>query len=231
MSSSQDKKRRLIYFADPMCSWCWGFSPVIAKIVGEYGAELPVRLVMGGLRAGNSVAMDEVMKNEIRGHWQHVAARTGQAFDFSFFDREGFVYDTAPACRAVVAMRRAAPGRELAFLAVLHEAFYAKAVDLASGPELLRLAVDFGTDEALFADIFASEECSRDLADDFSAVLGNGIRAFPALLGGSEVERFMALTHGYRPFEELQPSLERLISAKNLPKGLMPGVSAGSCSL
>ena len=24
-----------IYFADPMCSWCWGFAPVIEKIAAE----------------------------------------------------------------------------------------------------------------------------------------------------------------------------------------------------
>jgi hypothetical protein len=31
---SEDNKsgRQLVYFADPMCSWCYGFSPVIAAI-------------------------------------------------------------------------------------------------------------------------------------------------------------------------------------------------------
>jgi len=42
----------LIYFADPMCSWCWGFAPVIAQVRERYGEALPVRLVLGGLRPG-----------------------------------------------------------------------------------------------------------------------------------------------------------------------------------
>jgi len=229
--SSDVQQRRLIYFADPMCSWCWGFSPVIERIAKDYGEALPIRLVMGGLRAGNTKAMDQGMKDGIKGHWRHVNERSGQNFDFSFFDRDGFVYDTGPACRAIVAMRSVAPGRELSFLKTLHEAFYAKGVDLTSGPELLRLAVEFGVEEELFAQSFAGEECSKELANDFNLVLNNGIRAFPALLGGSEADRFMAVTHGYRSFEELKPSLGRLISMQTLPNGLMPGVSANSCAI
>ena len=60
-------------------------------------------------------------------------------------------------------------------------------------------------------------------------VLENGIRAFPALLGGSSDKRFMSITHGYRRFEELQPSLERLLTAENLPEGMMPGLSGDGC--
>ena len=44
------RKPHLVYFADPMCSWCWGFSPVIEAISEQFGTSLPIRLIMGGLR-------------------------------------------------------------------------------------------------------------------------------------------------------------------------------------
>ena len=31
-----------IYFADPMCSWCYGFSPVMRQLRGRYGDVLPM---------------------------------------------------------------------------------------------------------------------------------------------------------------------------------------------
>lgn len=231
MLLSDKSKRQLIYFADPMCSWCWGFSPVIEQIDGVYGKVLPIRLVMGGLRAGNTVAMSSSMKENIKGHWRHVEEMTGQGFDYSFFDRKDFVYDTAPACRAIVAAREAFPGRDLAFLKHLHAAFYQGGIDLTSGPELLRLAIEFGFDEELFANMFEGKACSRVLADDFNHVLSNGIRAFPALLGGSDQDDYMSITHGWRSFDELTPSLERLLNTPSLPSGLMPGLSSASCSL
>jgi putative protein-disulfide isomerase len=173
--------------------------------------------------------MSKAMKDDIKGHWRHVEEMTGQGFDYSFFDRDGFVYDTAPACRAVVAARLAFAGRELSFLKHLHTAFYKEGVDLTSGPDLLRLAVEIGFDEGQFADMFASETCSSALAEDFNNVLSNGIRAFPALLGGSDADNYMSITHGWRSFEELAPSLERLIKAESLPTGVMPGLSVNAC--
>nr|MBA3324286.1 DsbA family protein [Paracoccaceae bacterium] len=44
----------LLYVADPMCSWCWGFAPVIADIRAAFRDRLPLHLVMGGLRPGTS---------------------------------------------------------------------------------------------------------------------------------------------------------------------------------
>ena len=49
--------KRLVYFADPMCSWCYGFSPVIGAIAERFEGRMPLDLVMGGLRAGNTSPM------------------------------------------------------------------------------------------------------------------------------------------------------------------------------
>ena len=40
--------KRLVYFADPMCSWCYGFSPVITAIAERFEDRMPLQLVMGG---------------------------------------------------------------------------------------------------------------------------------------------------------------------------------------
>jgi putative protein-disulfide isomerase len=86
----------LIYFADPMCSWCWGFAPVIAAIGDAFGDTLPIRLVMGGLRPGTTEITGEPAKAELRGHWIHVTEASGQTFGPSGLDGKGFVYDTGP---------------------------------------------------------------------------------------------------------------------------------------
>src|SRR3712207_1860168 len=96
----------LVYVADPMCSWCWGFSPVIDAIRHRFADALPIRLIMGGLRPGTTKVMDAAAKRTIRTHWEHVQEASGQPFDFGFLDRDGFVYDTEPAAKAVVVVRR-----------------------------------------------------------------------------------------------------------------------------
>ncbi len=80
-------QKELIYFVDPMCSWCWGFSPVILSISQAFPGRVPVRVVLGGLFPGTSRIMNEQTKHEIREHWGHVNELSGQPFNYDFFDR------------------------------------------------------------------------------------------------------------------------------------------------
>ena len=45
--ANRQAQRHLVYFADPMCSWCWGFEPVISGLVDHFGERLPVTLIIG----------------------------------------------------------------------------------------------------------------------------------------------------------------------------------------
>ena len=84
----------LWYFADPMCSWCWGFSPVVEALREEYRPRLKIALVMGGLRPGTTEAISASSRDDILHHWRQVHERSGQPFHFEGAMPEGFVYDT-----------------------------------------------------------------------------------------------------------------------------------------
>ena len=60
---------QLIYFADPMCSWCYGFSPVVRAMRQRFGEVLPMRLIMGGLRPGTADPMPEAARRNLVRHW------------------------------------------------------------------------------------------------------------------------------------------------------------------
>ena len=87
--------RHLIYFADPMCSWCWGFSTVIDHILRSFSQKLSMRLVMGGLRPSESEPMSDDDKARTRLHWEQVEAASAQTFSFDFFQRNKYVNNTA----------------------------------------------------------------------------------------------------------------------------------------
>src|SRR6185369_10077914 len=74
VSEDSKSRKRLVYFADPMCSWCYGFAPAIAAIAERFEDRMPLQLVMGGLRAGNTVAMRPEDKDYIRDAWTRVGA-------------------------------------------------------------------------------------------------------------------------------------------------------------
>ncbi len=213
MTEQAAASTRLVYFADPMCSWCYGFSPVIAALAERFEGRLPLDIVMGGLRAGNAEPMRDKDKEFIRGAWTRVGATTGQPFDMSFFDREGFVYDTEPACRAVVTARRLMPRMALPFMARIQQAFYAENRDMTASDEISEVAEEAGFERAQFGAAFAGSEARNETFRDFLTAQSLGIHGFPTLIAGSEERGYALLTNGYRPLEDLSEPLERWLDA------------------
>ena len=208
----------LIYIADPMCSWCWGFAPTIESISQRFGESLPIRLMMGGLRPGTTKPLDEAGRRTIREHWEHVREASGQLFDFRFFEREGFVYDTEPASWAVVVMRRAGLTELLAFLHCLQAAFYAENRDVTDEQVLADIAAQSGFDREAFLQAFRGEEAKQETWHDFASAQRAGITGFPTLIAGvGEEAPYSLVTQGYQPSDRLIPLLARwLETARSL---------------
>jgi putative protein-disulfide isomerase len=202
-------EKRLVYVADPMCSWCYGFSPVIAAIAERFEDRMPLQLVTGGLRAGNTAPMRKEDKDYIRSAWTRVNAATGQPFDFGFFERDGFVYDTEPACRAVVTARRLMPRIALGFMGRISQAFYADNRDTTSPEEIAGIAEDAGLDRAEFENAFLAPDTRNETFRDFLTAQQLGIHGFPTLIAGSEETGYALVTNGYRPLQDILEPMER----------------------
>lgn len=203
----REPKPTLIYVTDPMCSWCWGFSPVVSMLAARFEDRLGVEVVLGGLRPGTAEPMDARTKATIREHWQHVHDASGQPFDFGFFERERFVYDTEPAARAVVAARRLRADAALPFLARLHAAFYRDNRDVTDGATLIEVAGEFGFDGPAFERELGSDEARRETRGDFARAQALGVRGFPSVLAPVG-KGLAAITLGYRPWDAIEPAVE-----------------------
>ena len=132
MEEVRMKEKTLLYIADPMCSWCWGFSPVIEKIRDEYSDRLKLELLMGGLRPGTKNPMPPAQRQEILHHWEAVNRMTGQPFRFEGALPEGFIYDTEPASRGAVAASVINAESVFPFFKAVQSAFYAEQQNVTS---------------------------------------------------------------------------------------------------
>lgn len=209
-------KRILWYFADPMCSWCWGFAPVIGAIIETYEDRLQLALVMGGLRPGTIEPVTQQFREEILLHWHEVQRRTGQAFTFEGAMPEGFVYDTEPASRAVVVVAELKPSARFLFLKAVQAAFYVEQQDVTRPETLAALAHDQNIDKTQFLERFESEDVVRKTRMHFDQTQQAGIRGFPAAILQNEAG-FTMLTYGYMPLDALTPKLDAWLAAPSGP--------------
>ncbi len=200
----------LIYVMDPMCSWCYGFAPVIKQLVAEQEGKMQFKLIMGGLRPGTEKPLEEQMKEGIRHHWQDVEKITEQPFDYTFFDREDFVYDTEPSCRAVVTMRYLQPEKEFEMAEAVQSAFYANNNDVTKPEVLASIASTFGVEEESFLEKYHSEEMKEKTQQDFTIARHLQASAFPSLylLNGTSIH---LISRGYRPYDGMKAHLERVL--------------------
>ncbi|MGP0174676.1 DsbA family protein [Pseudomonas sp. NCHU5208] len=199
---------RLLYVMDPMCSWCWGFAPVLKALAEQAAAQdVPLHLIAGGLRR-DQVAVDAAARVRYLGYWQAVNASTGQLFDFERGLPEGLVYDTEPACRALVTARNLDAGSAWPLAERIQRAFYTEGADVTQASVLVQLAEQAGIPRIEFAEAFDSQAMHEATAADFTWVQDLGIAGFPTLLA-EQNGQLALLTNGYQPLEALSPLLGR----------------------
>lgn len=199
--------KSLIYVVDPMCSWCWGFSPVIEEIVRRYQEQCTIKVLLGGLRPGNTERFDERRRAYILSHWHAVHERTGQPFTFNFHPEPSFVYDTEPPSRAMIVVRKLAQDREFVFLNSVQEAFYVKNEDVTDAEVLADLASTQGIERDRFLKGFNDSAIKQSVWQEFDLARQMGVSGFPALLGQNGTER-IRFTHGYQPAGVLVPLID-----------------------
>ena len=69
---------RLLYFGDPMCSWCWGITDQLDRLKNEFKDRLGFEIILGGLRPGGGDAWTPAFREMIKGHWyQPAISKTG----------------------------------------------------------------------------------------------------------------------------------------------------------
>jgi len=201
----------LIYIGDPMCSWCWGFAPVLESLRDEFA--LPVEVIAGGLRPGPEARiMDHTMRSFLHWEWSRIGELTGQPFDFAALDREVWTYDTELPAMAVVTMRAIDASKTLDFFLRLQRAFYADNVDVTDPDVYPAVASEFGLDGASFVEQMLSEDAKAAAWSDFARSREMGIAGFPTLVlrTGS---RARLLTYGYRTAETLRPIVKSALAA------------------
>lgn len=219
----------LVYVGDPMCSWCWGFAPVLERLETRYS--IPLRVVMGGLRTGSTAQpMGPDQRAQMARYWEQVEEQTGQPFTRAALEREGWRYDTEASCRAVVAMRELAPRETLRWLARLHRAFYVEGVDITDLSVFADLLDGFDVDRDEFVRVLHDEATAERTRQDFAEAQRLGALGFPTVLL-RDGEDLGIVTRGFVPWGDLEPALTSRLEKRygDLAPGLVCDPRTGLC--
>jgi len=191
---------QLLFVIDPMCSWSWGFWPVMEELRRTLGDRYRFALVAGGLRTSGDMSWDERSKAYLRQNWEAVTQKTGQPFAYDLLEKPAFDYDTYPACRALVSVRELwGDAAAFDYLSRIQRAFYLDGEDTTSA-EVLARYVDRDTER--FIEFFSSERAELLMRNDFAKARVMGANAFPSTVTIDEAGHLITVK-GYKTVEEL----------------------------
>ncbi len=178
---------RVIYVGDPMCSWCYGVSPVVNDLQQYCTAhDIRFEIVVGGLRAGGGDQWNEGFIAFLRNEWGIIADKTGVEFNFGILDQDYFNYNTEQSCRAVVIARSLLPDDNNALLTAFFKGIQTKFYLYNEDPKEVsfyeNLCAEAGIDFSAFKTCFEDREWKKRTIAEFRYRSQLGVNSFPSFL-------------------------------------------------
>lgn len=204
------KKSKLMYFGDPMCSWCWGLTHHLENTIAHFEDQLDFEIIMGGLRVGGGEEWNDQMKQFLKDHWQHVNEASGQEFNYSLFEKEAFNYDTEPACRAVAIVKQIDKSKALDFYRNVQHGFYVENKDPNELEFYESICNKLNIDFNMFSELFNAETGKILVNTDFQKTQEYGVTGFPTLELQTN-NRLVSIVRGYSTFALMKEKIEPLL--------------------
>jgi len=201
----------LFYLHDPMCSWCYGFAPVLERLKRSVGESLPVTSLVGGLAPDSDEPMAQSMSDYLQQTWQRIEQQIpGTRFNFDFWTANTPRRSTYPACRAVITARLMAD-RADDMTRAIQQAYYQRASNTSDVEVLIALAATIGLDDNDFARRINSDEIELALVSELDFVRQLDVESFPSLVlcHGSNLH---SIAVDYRDPEPMLEQISRLIN-------------------
>ena len=173
----------LYYVHDPMCSWCWGFSRTLKKLLASLPGEIEVRRLLGGLAADTDAPMPARMQQHIKNNWTRIEDTIlGVKFNFDFWTENTPRRSTYPACRAVIAARQQGEKYDVLMTMEIQKAYYQQARNPSDNQTLIELADNLDLSVDKFKKDLLSDETAEKLIAEINFSRELYIESFPGLV-------------------------------------------------
>ena len=179
----QDATTVLYYVHDPMCSWCWGFVPVLKDFLNRLPEEIRVQRLLGGLAQDSEAPMPAAMQQTIETTWHRIQQTIpGTVFNHDFWTQCAPRRSTWPACRAVIAARIQGDRFDERMTRAIQLAYYTQARNPSDEDTLVELAGELGLDVLTFTADLHGEQVERQLQAEIALARRLLASSFPSLV-------------------------------------------------
>ena len=176
-------KSTLYYIHDPMCSWCWGFNPVLTELLRRLPVPIHVTRLLGGLAPDSSQPMPAEIGSYVQNTWRKIQREVpGTKFNFDFWSDCKPRRSTYPACRAVIAARQQGDEYDKKMTCAIQRAYYMEARNPSDSSTLIELANEIGLNTSEFSVQLDSAITHQQLLSEIDMCRQLNAVSFPSLI-------------------------------------------------
>lgn len=203
---------KLIYIYDAICGWCYGFTPVIQQLQTQFGAEMELEILSGGMMLSANHRPASAMYTYIQDAHKRVEATTGITFGAAFLDeylQTDDIMDSEKPGVALTVFKQYQPENAIGFAHDMQLAlnYYGKSLnDDQTYTELLE-KYKIPADE--FLNKMQEDENKYATQQEFSMVQQWGITGFPAAILDNG-EQLYLIARGFTPLERMLEAIKEI---------------------
>ncbi len=207
-------KTRLVYLFDPLCGWCFGFSPVIRKLEATFAGRIEFDVISGGMIIGDRVGPIGITAPYIKSAYKRVEETCGVTFGDAFLkgilDEGTAIFSSLKPSIALCVAKDMAPERGIEFASALQSAIYVDGIKPDESESYRDLAISFGFDADDFLNRMSFPHYEMLANQGFAQSSKWGIQGFPSVVLFHKDQGYL-IARGYMPYDTLAESVRSIL--------------------
>ncbi|SMG50237.1 putative protein-disulfide isomerase [Marivirga sericea] len=211
------EKAKLLYFYDPLCGWCFGFSPVIKKLEKEFQKQINFEAISGGMVLGERVKPLSEMKDYLKEAMPRLEEMTGVKFGKPYLDilEEGsLMLNSELPCVAMTVYKSMTNNSSIEFASALQSTLYEKGINLNEIENYEELANRFDLPWEVFKSKMEEPAYKEKTYREFQIGQQMGIGGFPSVVLSIGNQGYL-IARGYRAEDEMKAVIEEILAKES----------------
>ncbi|MFN3404654.1 MAG: DsbA family protein [Cytophagaceae bacterium] len=213
-SFNPDSKPKILYVYDPLCGWCYGFSPVILKAQEKYKDQFDFEVISGGMVVGERIGPIGKVAPYIKWAYKDVEKAAGVKFGENFLtgilEPGTAVFSSITPSVALSVFKAYQPDKSVLFASEIQKAIYFDGIEPENKQSYGKYAEKFGIPPAEFVAALSDRTFLKTASEEFKLSSKLGVKGFPTVFILKD-GKYYQLTNGFVGFEQFDKAIQKFL--------------------